>query len=104
MEERLQAILRLALRYSASKIYLSNAKGQSQIEMCVDDIFAKVKGRREDWELPYYMKHLLGLDIYNGALQSKSFDYELDGVSRHLKYTCVRLGDNEFGIIDLFSL
>ena len=58
MEERLLALLRLALKYNATDIHFDVKYQDVLIEMRIDGLCHKVKNKFEDYKLIRYLQYL----------------------------------------------
>ncbi len=80
MEERLLALLRLALKYNATDIHFMMNFQDVRIEMRIDGLCHQVKSKFEDYKLIRYLQYLANLDVGNIMTpQTGQFEMEVDG-------------------------
>ena len=90
MEERLLAILRLALKNNATDIHFTLRGMEMTIEMRVNDDLKKVKSRFKDEKLIRYLQYLAKLDVGNILKpQTGQFEMEVDGVLLSLRFAII---------------
>lgn len=90
MEERLLALLRLALKYSATDIHFYVAYKQVKIDMRIDGECRLVKTKFEDYKLIRYLQYLANLDVGNLLLpQTGQFELEVDGSLLSLRFAVI---------------
>lgn len=90
MEERLLALLRLALKYSASDIHFYVAYKQVKIDMRIDGEVRLVKTKFEDYKLIRYLQYLANLDVGNLLIpQTGQFETEVDGSLLSLRFAVI---------------
>ena len=90
MEERLIALLRLALKYSATDIHFYEAYKQVKIDMRIDGECRYVKTKLEDYKLIRYLQYLANLDVGNLLLpQTGQFEMEVDGSLLSLRFAVI---------------
>ena len=58
MEERLMALLRLAIKYNATDIHFTVNYQEVEIEMRINGELKKVKSQFEDYKLIRYLQYL----------------------------------------------
>jgi len=63
MQKRLEAILRLAIKYKASDIHFETKFNQTIIELRINDDMYKIKSQRNDNKLIRYLQYKANLDI-----------------------------------------
>ena len=90
MEERLLAILRLALRSKATDIHFTQRGSEIIIEMRVEDHLRRVKSAFQDEKLLRYLQYLSNLDVGNVlSPQTGQFEMEVDGVTLSLRFAVI---------------
>ena len=90
MEERLLALLRLALKYNATDIHFTIHFQEVSIEMRIDGLCRKVKCRFEDYKLIRYLQYLANLDVGNIMTpQTGQFEMEVDGNLLSLRFAVI---------------
>ncbi len=90
MEERLKAILKLALKYNASDIHFSKSNNEMEITMRIDNVPRKVKSVIGDDKLIRYLQYLSNLDIGNLTKpQTGQFEMEIDGNLLSLRFAVI---------------
>ena len=90
MEERLQALLDLAVRMKASDIHLTGRGEDMKIEMRIGGVMREVKTEAGDQRLIPYLQYLAGLDV--GALskpQTGQFEAEAGGQLLSLRFALI---------------
>ena len=90
MEERLEALLRLALRSGATDIHFTVRGFEVLIEMRVGDVLRKVVSRPGDLRLIRYLQYLADLDI--GSIltpQTGQFETVVDGTELSLRFAVI---------------
>ena len=90
MEERLIALLRLALKYNASDIHFMMRYQEVSIEMRIDGLCRKVKTKFEDFKLIRYLQYKANLDVGNILEpQTGQFEIEVDGNLLSLRFAVI---------------
>lgn len=90
MEERLIALLRLALKYNASDIHFMARYKEVNIEMRIDGLCRKVKSKFEDYKLIRYLQYKANLDVGNLLdPQTGQFEIEVDGNLLSLRFAII---------------
>lgn len=90
MQERLMALLRLAVRYNASDIHITQRFQEVKIEMRVNDKFYNIKSVYSDYKLLRYLQYLSNLDVGNMLVpQSGQFEFEVDGHNLSLRFSII---------------
>ena len=93
MDERLQAILRLALKYHATDIHINTKFQETDIEMRIDNVMHEVRAKADDYKLVRYIKYLANMDVSRKLIpQTSEFEMEIDGKLLKLRYAII---DNE---------
>ena len=95
MEERLVALLRLALKYNATDIHFSVVGNETSIDMRIDGEPRNVKTHFDDYKLTKYLKYMANLDVSNNnSPQTGTFDMEIDGKNIPLRFAVIEAGNN----------
>ena len=104
MEERLIALLRLALKYGATDIHFMVRYREVQIEMRIDGLCRKVKGRFEDYKLIRYLQYLANLDVGNIMTpQTGQFEMEVDGSLLSLRFAIISKVSYSNGVLRILN-
>ena len=90
MENRLKALLRLAIKKEASDIHFTKRHFEIKIEMRIQDKMYEVQSNHKDLRLMAYLQYLAGLDVGNLLKpQTGQFDFEVDGHLLSLRYAVI---------------
>ncbi|MBQ6334099.1 MAG: Flp pilus assembly complex ATPase component TadA [Erysipelotrichaceae bacterium] len=104
MEERLLALLRLALKYNATDIHFMMRYQDVQIEMRIDGLCHKVKGKFEDYKLIRYLQYLANLDVGNIMTpQTGQFEIEVDGQLLSLRFAVINKVNYTNGVLRILN-
>ncbi|MBQ9425665.1 MAG: Flp pilus assembly complex ATPase component TadA [Erysipelotrichaceae bacterium] len=104
MEERLLALLRLALKYNATDIHFMMRYREVDIDMRIDGILRKVKGKFEDYKLIRYLQYLANLDIGNILTpQTGQFEMEVDGDLLSLRFAVINKVNYSNGVLRILN-
>ena len=104
MEERLLALLRLALKYNATDIHFNMQYQDVSIEMRIDGLCRKVKGKFEDYKLIRYLQYLSNLDIGNIMTpQTGQFEMEVDGNLLSLRFAVISKLNYTNGVLRILN-
>ena len=104
MEERLLALLRLALKYHATDIHFMMRYNETSIEMRIDGLCHKVKGKFEDHKLIRYLQYLANLDIGNIMIpQTGQFEMEVDGTLLSLRFALINEPNCSNGVLRILN-
>ena len=104
MEERLIALLRLALKYNATDIHFMVRYQEVQIDMRIDGLCRKVKGRFEDYKLIRYLQYLANLDVGNLMTpQTGQFEMEVDGNLLSLRFAVINKVNYTNGVLRILN-
>lgn len=104
MEERLLAILRLAIRYKASDIHFHVCYNEITIDMRIDGEFKRIKPKFEDEKLIRYLQYLANLDV--GHLlepQTGQFEVEVDDVLLSLRFAIINSVSYSDGVLRILN-
>ena len=104
MEDRLLAILRLAIRYNASDIHFNLRYNELMIEMRINGQLQKVKSLFNDAKLIRYLQYLSGLDV--GKLlepQTGQFEIQLDDDLLSLRFSVVNTVGSSIGVLRILN-
>ena len=92
MEERLIALLRLAIKYNATDIHFNVNYQEVKIEMRIDGYFRRVKELFDDFKLIRYLQYLANLDVGNIlSPQTGQFEMIVDGMLLSLRFAVIQL-------------
>lgn len=90
MEERLLALLRLAIKYNATDIHFETKYLEVTIDMRIDGSFKRVKTKLGDDKLIRYLQYLANLDVGNLIdPQTGQFEMEVDGSLLSLRFAVI---------------
>lgn len=104
MEERLLALLRLAIKYNASDIHFTLHYQEMSIEMRIDGSFRKVKTKFDDYKLIRYLQYLSNLDVGNMLHpQSGQFSLDVDGQSLSLRFSIINNLNFSNGVLRILN-
>ena len=104
MKKRLDALLRLALKYHASDIHFNNFKNEFRIEMRIDDNLRKVKSENCDYKLIKYLQYLANLDLGNLVKpQTGQFEWVVDGELLSLRFALIHEFQMENAVLRILN-
>lgn len=104
MEERLLALLRLALRYNATDIHFHMAYQEVRIQMRIDGELRNVISKFEDYKLIRYLQYLANLDVGNLSLpQTGQFQSEVDGTILSLRFAVINNLNYTNGVLRILN-
>lgn len=104
MEERLLALLRLALRYNASDIHFLVQYHEISIELRIEGLCYKVKTKSEDFKLIRYLQYLANLDVGNILTpQTGQFEMDVDGVLLSLRFAVINKNEYCNGVLRILN-
>ena len=104
MEERLIALLRLAVLYNATDIHFYLAFQEIKIEMRIDGEFHRVKTKFEDFKLIRYLQYLANLDVGNLLLpQTGQFEMQVDGNLLSLRFAVINSLNYTNGVLRILN-
>lgn len=104
MEQRLLAILRLAVKNNASDIHFSQKYDQVEIFMRINDVIRKVKKKEGDDRLIRYLQYCSNLDI--GMLntpQTGQFEKLLDDNVLSLRFAVINTYNSINGVLRILN-
>ena len=104
MEQRLLAILRLAVKNNASDIHFSQKYDQVEIFMRINDVIRKVKKKEGDDRLIRYLQYCSNLDI--GMLntpQTGQFEKLLDDNVLSLRFAVINTYNSTNGVLRILN-
>ena len=105
MEERLIALLRLALKYNASDIHFMMRYQEVSIEMRIDGLCRKVKTKFEDYKLIRYLQYKANLDVGNILEpQTGQFEIEVDGNLLSLRFAVINRINYCNGVLRIYRI
>ena len=104
MEERLLALLRLALKYNATDIHFDMHYQDVVIEMRIDGLCHRVKSKFEDYKLIRYLQYLANLDVGNIMTpQTGQFEMEVDGNLLSLRFAVISKLNYTNGVLRILN-
>lgn len=104
MEERLIALLRLAIKYNATDIHFTCKHSEVSIEMRVNGKCYRVKEKFEDYKLLRYLQYLANLDVGKILIpQTGQFDMEVDGMMLSLRFAIINSLDYTNGVLRILN-
>ncbi len=104
MEDRLLALLRLAIKYNASDIHFSLKFEEMEIFMRIDGIVKKVKNDVDDIKLLRYLQYLANLDVGKPLEpQTGQFEMEVDNVLLSLRFAIVSSFNMTNGVLRILN-
>ena len=104
MEERLLAILRLALKHQASDIHFINRHNDLQIKIRIDNALRNVKTKFGDFKLLTYLQYLANLDLGNLLKpQTGQFEMEVDGILLSLRFALINSHNFQNGVLRILN-
>lgn len=104
MEQRLLALLRLALKYNATDIHFTMRYQEVAIEMRIDGKCHKVKGKFDDGKLIRYLQYLANLDVGNiTSPQTGQFEMEVDGNLLSLRFAIISKLNFSNGVLRILN-
>ncbi len=104
MEERLNALLHLALKYNASDIHITVKPDDVIIEMRIDDVIYKVKSEHRDQRLLKYLQYLANLDIGNLMRpQTGQFEWVIGDHILSLRFALIHDIHMDNGVLRILS-
>ena len=104
MEQRLLAILRLAVKNNASDIHFSQKYDQVEIFMRINDVIRKVKKKEGDDRLIRYLQYCSNLDI--GMLntpQTGQFEKLIDDNVLSLRFAVINSHNSTNGVLRILN-
>ena len=104
MEQRLLAILRLAVKNNASDIHFSQKYDQVEIFMRINDVIRKVKKKEGDDRLIRYLQYCSNLDI--GMLntpQTGQFEKLIDDNVLSLRFAVINTYNSTNGVLRILN-
>ena len=104
MEERLIALLRLALMYKATDIHFNKMFQEVRIQMRIDGKLENVKSKIEDYKLIRYLQYLANLDVGNLLTpQTGQFEMEVDGTLLSLRFAVLNNLNYTNGVLRILN-
>ena len=104
MEQRLLAILRLAVKNNASDVHFSQKYDQVEIFMRINDVIRKVKKKEGDDRLIRYLQYCSNLDI--GMLntpQTGQFEKLIDDNVLSLRFAVINTYNSTNGVLRILN-
>lgn len=104
MEERLIALLRLAIKYNATDIHFNVNYQEVKIEMRIDGYFRRVKELFDDFKLIRYLQYLANLDVGNIlSPQTGQFEMIVDGMLLSLRFAVINKLNSTNGVLRILN-
>lgn len=104
MEERLIALLRLALRYNATDIHFEVSFQEVKIQMRINGILRDVVSKIGDYRLIRYLQYLANLDIGNLRIpQTGQFEMDVDGKTLSLRFAVIAGLNDTNGVLRILN-
>ena len=104
MEERLLALLRIALHYNATDIHFYMMYQEVKIQMRIDGKLKDVKSKFEDYKLIRYLQYLANLDVGNlSTPQTGQFEMEVDGNLLSLRFAVINSLNYSNGVLRILN-
>lgn len=104
MEDRLNGLLRLAIKYQATDIHFTNYMHETKIEMRIDDIIRPVKVERGDAKLIRYLQYLANLDVGNLLKpETGQFEWFVDDMNLSLRFALIADTKMENGVLRILN-
>lgn len=104
MQERLIALLRLAIKYNASDIHFTIRYQEVKIEMRINNKFRAVKTKFDDYKLIRYLQYLANLDVGNMlSPQTGQFIMDVDGNSLSLRFAVLNELNFSNGVLRILN-
>lgn len=104
MEERLIALLRLAIKYNATDIHFYVAYQDVKIQMRIDGRLRDVVSKFGDYKLIRYLQYLANLDIGNLLEpQTGQFEMEIDGNNLSLRFAVINSLNNTNAVLRILN-
>ena len=100
MEERLLAILRLALLHNANDIHITKENDEMTIEVRIEGKLRKIKTFSSDKKIIRYLQYLSNMNV--GILnvpQTKKFEVDVDGKKLNLRFAALETSNKENGVL-----
>ena len=104
MEERLIALLRLAIKFNATDIHFNVNYQEVKIEMRIDGYFRRVKELFDDFKLIRYLQYLANLDVGNIlSPQTGQFEMIVDGMLLSLRFAVINKLNSTNGVLRILN-
>lgn len=104
MEERLIALLRLAIKYNASDIHFNLEYQEVKIQMRINGSLINVKSKLNDYKLIRYLQYLANLDIGNLLIpQTGQFEMNIDGTILSLRFAVINSINHSNGVLRILN-
>ena len=104
MEERLLALLRLAIKYKATDIHFEMKYLEVTIDMRIDGNFHRVKRQIGDDKLIRYLQYLANLDIGNLLEpQTGQFEMEVDNNLLSLRFAVINTVNSTSAVLRILN-
>ena len=104
MEERLIALLKLALKHKATDIHFKTNYQDVKIEMRIDGGLVNVLSKIDDYKLIRYLQYLANLDVGNLLTpQTGQFEMEIDGTLLSLRFAVINSLNSSNGVLRILN-
>ena len=104
MEDRLNGLLRLAIKYQATDIHFTNYMHETKIEMRINDIIRPVKVEPGDAKLIRYLQYLANLDVGNLLKpETGQFEWFVDDMNLSLRFALIADTKMENGVLRILN-
>ena len=104
MEERLLALLRLAIKYNATDIHFYLTFQDISIQMRINGELRNVKEKFDDYKLIRYLQYLANLDVGNLLQpQTGQFEMEVDGTQLSLRFAVINSLNYTNGVLRILN-
>ena len=104
MENRLNALLRLAIKHKATDIHFTKQGYDMTIEMRINDVIRKVKTQSGDDKMIRYLQYLANLDVANLTKpQTGQFDWQVDDKTLSLRFALIHNPKMDNGVLRILS-
>lgn len=104
MEERLIALLRLAMMYKATDIHFYMVYQEVRIQMRIDGDLRDVRSKYEDYKLIRYLQYLANLDVGNLSIpQTGQFETEVDNTLLSLRFAVINNLNYTNGVLRILN-
>lgn len=104
MEERLVALLKLAIKYGATDIHFHVVYQEVRIQMRIDGELRDVVSKFEDYKLIRYLQYLANLDVGNLLVpQTGQFEMEINNMQLSLRFAVINNLNYTNGVLRILN-
>ena len=104
MEERLLALLKLAMAYNATDIHFYMVYQEVRIQMRINGDLRDVRTKYEDYKLIRYLQYLANLDVGNLSIpQTGQFEMEVDDTLLSLRFAVINNLNYTNGVLRILN-